>query len=380
MPKGNLAMLVGNGLSIAFSDELMLGNISSEVTERLTSIYGNQGGDVAKAMQKVAAHARTGDPITDFESLIGAFGGHSDILRDLTTFANLTENSSEITDEIKRVREFVGAVQRKGIGHTLEIIVERSYSDLVSRKPLNDFFALVRSVFSSAITVANLNYDTLVLSVLSEDYGSSFCDLARGGATSSAEINLTGSPHNIYELRPDASDMPEQSWKPIRLLHLHGSATFWNIKGSSVKVEIPTTRNESVWQRFRDGDLKAHPLVVLANQHDKADHVRRYPFNVAYELAEDDFRSSDSWLIVGYSFRDVCVNDLLKRCWDSSFSKPRILIVTKGQDLISGDIENALGLDHEAISNYPIDIERDGVVGLEERGPWKWFVDEPNPS
>ncbi len=92
----------------------MLGNISSEVTDRLTSIYGNRGDDVAKAMQKVAAHARTGDPITDFESLIGAFGGQTDILRDLQTFADLTEDSPEMAEMISDVRKFVGAVQRKG--------------------------------------------------------------------------------------------------------------------------------------------------------------------------------------------------------------------------------------------------------------------------
>ena len=157
MPNGNLAMLVGNGLSIAFSDKLSLGNISSELTDRLTSIYGNQSGDVAKAMQKVAGHARTGDPITDFESLIGAFGGQTDILRDLETFADLTEDSPEMTHAISKVRDFVGSVQRKGIGHTLEIIIERSYSDMTARKPISDLFRLIREPFSAAITVANLN-------------------------------------------------------------------------------------------------------------------------------------------------------------------------------------------------------------------------------
>ena len=93
MPGGhNLAMLIGNGLSTAFSDQLLLRNISQEMTDRFASQY--TGSDaVAKAMQSVANHQPTGDPATDFEVLIGAFGGQSDLLDDLATFADLTKNS-----------------------------------------------------------------------------------------------------------------------------------------------------------------------------------------------------------------------------------------------------------------------------------------------
>jgi hypothetical protein len=66
----NLAMLVGSGLSIAFSDQLLLTNISKEMISRFTAEY--TGSDaVAKAMQNVAKHQPTGDPETDFEVLIG---------------------------------------------------------------------------------------------------------------------------------------------------------------------------------------------------------------------------------------------------------------------------------------------------------------------
>ncbi|MDO2972226.1 SIR2 family protein [Mycobacteroides abscessus] len=374
MPNGNLAMLIGNGLSIAFSESLLLGNISAELTDRLTAIYGHQSNAVAKAMQRVAAHTKTGDPVNDFESLIGAFGGQTDILRDLSTFADLTEDTPEMTDMINRVGEFVGAVQRKGIGHTLEIIIEHTVSDLDSRKPISDLFRLVRSAFLSAITVANLNYDTVVLSVLSEDYQSHFCDMAHGGALTDPDSSLTGGIHNLWDLRPYAADFPKQDWKPIRLLHLHGSVTFWKIQSRYVKVEVSITRNKSVWQNYRDGNLQAEPLIVLANQHDKADHVRRYPFNLAYEVAEDDFRTSNHWLIVGYSFRDICVNELLKRCWDSFYVKPKILVVTKGDNPTDSDIETALGLEKGKLSDYDISIERDGITDLATAPGWTAFA------
>jgi hypothetical protein len=125
----NLGMLIGNGLSIAFSDQLLLSNISKEMTSRFTSEY--TGSDaVATAMQNVAKHGSAGgDPETDFEALIGAFGGQSDVLDDLAIFADLTKNSDpDIANAIQQVRDFVSEVQRRGIGHTLEIISERSYS------------------------------------------------------------------------------------------------------------------------------------------------------------------------------------------------------------------------------------------------------------
>jgi hypothetical protein len=368
----DLATLIGNGLSIAFSDKLLLGNISQEVIERLTSIYKDLSDDVAQAMLKAAAHARTGDPTNDFEALIGAFGGQSDILDDLGTFAQLTEDSTAMAEAISQVRQFVGAVQRRGIGHTLEIIVERSRSDFDSRKPIEDFFSLIAKHFTNGITVANLNYDTLVLSVLSEDYRSQFCDMAHGAESTS--ISLTGNPHSSWPLRPNAGDFPEQSWKRIRLLHLHGSVTFWSVGGSYIKVGIETARNSVVWQRYRDGELTARPLVVLANQHDKADHVKRYPFKLAYDVAETDFRNARQWLIVGYSFRDACVNDLLQRCWEMQVQKPKILIVTKGDGPTDEDVEFAFGWESETFSDHDVTIERAGLVGLGETSAWASFA------
>lgn len=367
-------MLVGNGLSIAFSDKLMLGNISSEVTDRLTSIYGNRGDDVARAMQKVAAHARTGDPITDFESLIGAFGGQSDILRDLTTFADLTEDSPDMAGYINHVQEFVGAVQRKGIGHTLEIIVERSRPDKGKFSVVSDFLKLAIDAFTGDKTIANLNYDDLILTELTDHYKSDFCDL--GAGYGEREIaNLLDSPFNAFPLRT-SNDLP----RTIRLLDLHGAVTFWQIGGHCVKIPLGTARRTELWQKYRDDEISAFPLVVLANQYDKADHVTRFPFKLAYEVAEDDFRNAKHWLITGYSFRDTCVNDLLKRCWKTSIDEPKILIVTKGEDPKVSDVESAFGWKADTFSDHDAKIERTGIDDLGEKHTWKWFADgEPDP-
>jgi hypothetical protein len=155
--------------------------------------------------------------------------------------------------------------------------------------------------------------------------------------------------------------------------------TFWKISESLRKVEIETARNSSVWQRYRDGDLDARPLVVLANQHDKGDHVKRYPFKLAYDVAKTDFRSAENWLIVGYSFRDICVNDLLQRSWDARFQKPKILIVRKGDNPTNSDVESAFDWESGTMSEHNVTIERDGVVALGETAAWAWFAEEAPP-
>jgi hypothetical protein len=72
-------MLVGNGLSIAFSQDLLLNNITTQVVERLTGIYSGRSDEVARAMQKIAVRAQAEIPTGDFESLIGAFRVQTDI-------------------------------------------------------------------------------------------------------------------------------------------------------------------------------------------------------------------------------------------------------------------------------------------------------------
>ena len=367
----NLAMLTGNGLSIAFSDNLMLDNITTRVIERLTKFYGGGGDEVAQAMQKVAIRAQADDPSGDFESLIGAFGGQTDILEDLAAFAELTEGSTDIRTHIYPVLLFVEQVKRRGIGHTLEIIVENSRSDVGTLKPISDFLRVVTGAFANQITVANLNYDTLLLSALTADYKEQFCDMAHGG-NSSVERKLSTTPFTSYPLRSSAAEFPE--WLRIRLLDLHGSVSFWKIRASCHKIPIEIARDPEVWRKYRERETFAFPLVVLANQHDKADHVNRYPYKIAYEVAEADFRNAEHWLIVGYSFRDTCVNDLLRRCWKMRFREPRILIVTKGDGPTDEDVESAFGWESGTLSDHDVTIERGGVVGLGETSAWASFA------
>ncbi|OBG55183.1 SIR2 family protein [Mycobacterium sp. E183] len=370
----DLAMLIGNGLSIAFSNELLLGSISQEMTTRFTAEY--TGSDaVARAMQKVAQHQPTGDPVTDFEVLIGAFGGQSDILEDLAVFADLTKNSDkEIANAIQKVRDFVSEVQRRGIGHTLQIISERSYSDTARRQPLRSFFESVLSTFQDCVTVANLNYDTLVLSVLAETYWRDLTDMANG-RYDAGTVKVGGIPYRSWPLRTAASEFMPFEQRRIRLLHLHGSLTYWRFGPDDYrKLPIEAVRSQ-IWEIFRnENTFTGRPLVVLANQHEKADHVTKYPYDLAYRVAESGFKDANNWLIVGYSFRDICVNDMLSRCWEARANPPQILVVTNSDRLEAETVEDAFGWEHGSAAAHNLAIERTGAFGLAASSGWSDFT------
>lgn len=371
----DLAMLIGNGLSIAFSSELLLGSISQEMTRRFTSEY--TGSDaVATAMQNVAKHVpESGDPETDFEALIGAFGGQSDVLDDLAIFANLMKNSEPgIANAIQQVRDFVSEVQRRGIGHTLEIISERSYSDFDRRQPLADFFGNVLATFQNHVTVANLNYDTLVLSVLAERYGDILSDMANG-RYDAGSVRIGGVKYPVLRLRATEAEFMPLARRRLRLLHLHGSLTFWRFGADNYrKLPVDAVRS-TIWQTYRSEDtFSGQPLVILANQHEKTDYVTRYPYNLAYAVADTDFKNSDCWLIVGYSFRDICVNALLSQCWEARKSPPTILVSTYGEDLKSDTIEDAFGWTHGSAQSHNLTIDRSGAFGLAASAGWRDFT------
>lgn len=259
MPSGNLSMLVGNGLSIAFSQNLMLNNITTQVIARLTEKYDGRSDEVAQAMQKIALRAQADNPSGDFESLIGTFGGQTDILDDLRSYALLTEDSHHMAQAISDVMLFVQGVRQRGIGHTLQVIVENSRPDKGSFATITRFLDTAIDAFPNAVTIANLNYDALVLSALSADYKEHFCDMGVGW-DSRTDTDLSTAPYTSYSLRSTA-DFPDS--KRIRLLDLHGSVTFWKVGSRYLKIPLETAREPGVWDKYRDMQVIASPPRCL---------------------------------------------------------------------------------------------------------------------
>ena len=330
-------------------------------------------------MQQVAKRAHADNPEGDFEALIVAFGGQSDILGDLENYARLTETDDPIlAAKIIATRKFVQEIRQRGIGHTLEVIVNNSRPANGNFSIVSGFIKLTTGAFSGRVTIANLNYDDLILTELSDhySYNNDFSDL--GAGYDKRQVNdVLDKPFFAFPLRST-----DNLINRIRLLDLHGAVTFWRFGNRYEKINLDTARESQLWERYRLGQIDAEPLVVLANKHDKADHVKREPFRLAYDIADTDFRNAEHWLIAGYSFRDKCVNDLLKRAMsvrEERQEPTKILIVTNGDGLTSTDVENAFGWESGKFSDHNAKIERTGIDGLRETAAWKWFVGEEPP-
>ncbi|AXY52485.1 SIR2 family protein [Rhodococcus ruber] len=378
----HLAVLAGNGLSVAFSEELLLDRITAEVMARLAAAHADSDA-VTNAMHKVANHDLNTNAEYDFEALIGAFGGQSNILRDLMLYADLVDQSNEtLTSSIAQVQKFVTDVQRQGVGHVLEVIAERSIAYEDESGPLRELLSEVVGAFDGHKTIANLNYDTLVLSALMEDHKDDVCDMASGWQTGTAAVpgDFT---YKINRLRGGANEFVDWSKRPIRLVNLHGSLTFWmDTNGEQWKFPVGALRGEAlgedpatVWDAYRRGLLPYQPLVVLANQYDKTQLVAEQPFAMGYDVFAEGLAEADHWLVIGYSFRDYCVSDRLRASFEARSTRPHVLVVTLGGSPDVATIESALGWENTSgDSSSWLTVFRGGATALVGSAEWKKFL------
>lgn len=328
-----IAVLVGNGLSVAQAPGLTLRALTTEIANRINLHARDGAGDPSRILQELAAFDRSGDPEEDFESLLGPLDAMSE---NLTILARLSEvmaqAPTEIVEAVAATRVFASAVRRIGVSHVLDVISERSRAPSDARDVIRGF---VDDVLGAAgggkTTFANLNYDTYLHAVLSEDgYSHRLSDMCRGDLAESCELapglNLMGFP-----LRK-THDFP--SGRELRLIHLHGELTWLREPGGGgvFRFSIQELRNRRVFEKIRDGRVLWTPEVVLTNQARKSRLVLEYPFAFAYEAFHERLMVCDRWLVAGYSFKDQCVNDLMANALaQRSDHMPQVLVVTKGR-------------------------------------------------
>ncbi|MDN4640608.1 SIR2 family protein [Agreia sp. PsM10] len=371
----NAAVLVGNGLSIAFNPGLNLQTITKEVMRRIEAADGN---DVIAAMKEIAERALP-DGVTsadDFEQLVGAFGSESRTLSTLETLASLTTpKDKKLLKAIRKVASFAEKVRDNGISHVLEVICERSRAYVDDAANLHDLVSAIATSFNGKVVFGNLNYDTLLLAAMLHVFKSSeLADLADGRRTVRVTVN-DWEPRDVQALRRDASDFP--SSRRIRLLHLHGSLTYWVNRDHSIHAKLPKELldDRDQWEAVRKGTTDVRPAVVLANPRDKAQHVGEYPFSLAYEMFSLGLESADHWLIIGYSFKDAPVNKMLSDVFLDCEENPTVLVVTYGESPTRLEVERAFGWGaDDGDSKDWLTINRRGANGVQDTKHWQRFI------
>lgn len=368
----NLTALFGNGLSIAYDRRLMLNRLCDELLRRL-KLWGEDGEAVERTIRHIAVRAGTGDPRQDFEAMVGPFGAEADTLTHLEELARYVDPSdADVSAALREAARFARKVRDVGTSHVLETIIERSRADCDKRAGLDAFMDTMIENFSGTITMANLNYDTLALASLSHLYDGLgvFCDQGCGYGKRDL-VMPDGIPYPVRPLRM-AMDFPNR----VRLVHLHGSVTFWDRgNGELLKLPLDAVRSPELWQQVRENpDFRARPQVVLASQADKSSLILRKPFALAYRELMRSLDRSDRWLIVGYSFRDACVNQQLTDALARKATPPEVLVVTYGRDPEHRTVVDAFGWSEW--DDGPADwltINRDGANAMVDSDDWKRF-------
>lgn len=373
-PEHEVAVLVGNGLSVAFNPSLNLQTITEEVMRRIEAADGD---DVVAAMQELAERALP-DGVTsgeDFEQLVGAFGAESRTLSTLQTLASLTSpQDKKLRKAIHRVSSFAERVRDNGVSYVLEVICERTRAYHAEAADLHALVSAILRAFDGRIVFGNLNYDTLLLAALMHVCNNrELADLADGRTQVMITVN-DQEEREVQALRKKSSDFPAS--RRVRLLHLHGSLTYWGKKDGTIYAKLPKDLLDDgdQWKAVREETTNVRPAVVLANPRDKAEHVHEYPFNLAYEMFSGGLGASH-WLVIGYSFKDAPVNDMLREAFLEYEEKPSVLVVTYGDSPSRPEIERAFGWGaDDPDSRAWLLIDKRGANGVQDRSPWERFV------
>lgn len=376
MIKRNLAVLVGNGLSIAFNPELALDLITKEVMRRIANDHDG-GSAVVAAMRAMAEHAVDDDEPCDddFERLVGALGHQAQAITLLEGFtAAASHSGDEALCAVQALRSLVEHAQQRGVGHVLEVIMSRSRFRGENAVALTDLIGAWLNHFDGRIVVANLNYDTLLLAGLLQLCQNDLADLGDPRDQFSIELG-PGVDGTGFGLRTRVDDLPSD--RRVWLAHPHGSLTYWANRDRQFKLNVDELRDHQVFERLRQGELVVRPRVVLTTPHDKAHHVQEEPFKIGYSVMAKGLRDANYWLIVGYSFKDGPVNKVLAEEFALRDPKPRVHVVTYGEEPSKKLIRKSLGWSKKngSVSRW-LSIDREGALRAEKRRAWEEFVSQ----
>lgn len=338
-----LAVLLGNGVSIAANPNLTIPALTRVIRTRFEEIDpAREAPD--RVLARLAKRGKeSGDPNKDFEAMIGPLDQQKDNLTDLRALAEIVgQESRAVRSAIRTISSFVQSLSRLGKGHALDIIARESIARWGGyRAVVDQFMAAVVDSVPGRITIGNLNYDALGLAGLLNATNDA-CDMARGDRGD--WFDLLGDGQKVFgaPLRATAHEFPARR---VRLVHPHGSLAWLRDPdtGTVYKFEVSDLRNLDFWAAWRDGETEWEPQVVLTNQSAKSTVVAQEPFNVSYDALRARLRTADRWLIAGYSFRDECVNDLLAAAWEDRKDVPDVLVVTMGAEPTVKTVLDAVG-------------------------------------
>lgn len=305
------AFLIGNGLSIALSPEFAL----KEITERFISSLDANDKVFLEEISRCAGKSLNFD---NFEESFTAIEAALDSLVRYRKFMDsdigrqFREKFSLADPKLDKHEEAIQRIYKNYISQILTLI--RGNVTIVQlNERLQQFidFFLRKVEECDEMFVFTLNYDLVVETIILQKIGTEvFTDFC----FPSGKLEGTSIPK--FDFNPTRNkqifDCPERK---IELHHLHGSLSlFYDYeRNRAVKLRSEDIGIEGIYRKIYDESLPLIPAIITGGG--KSDKIVQYPFDFYYRALKDlcDSGEVSELYIIGYSFRDKHINELIKR-------------------------------------------------------------------
>lgn len=309
------ALIIGNGLSIALSSDFSLKSITE-------SFINSMSGDDKLFLQELSSFNGSSMNFDDFETNFTALEAALDSVVKYNKFIDSSVGEKfcgryKLTNpELDKHIETIQRIYKVYITKILHIIQGNVHHDNINRK-LKGFveFLLSKVESSNELYIFSLNYDLLIEAILlnyvGTNYFTDFCFPAK---------KLEGTKIDKFDFNPQRSmewfSSPERK---TELYHLHGSLSlFYDYsRNRATKLKSEDISWENIYKKISEDQLPLIPAIITGGG--KSDKIIQYPFDFYYRAVKDicDSGKATELYIIGYSFRDDHINDLIKR-WMSN--------------------------------------------------------------
>jgi hypothetical protein len=304
--------LFGNGLSIALSPEFSLKRITNKFISSLT-------GDMKAYLCELCggeANLNFDDFELNFSLLEDAYGSLKKYRRFIETSAGqlLLTKFNLPNPDLLRHEEIIKSLYDEYIFQILGLI-HGNVTKVAILQKLDKFSAFLKNQLENCSKgyVFTLNYDLLAETILLEEIGS-------GGFTDfcSPTGHLKGTQIEKYDFDPALNEArygEDYTSSNIELHHLHGSLSmFYDYeRNKAIKIKSEDILLNDVYNTIHKEKWTLYPAIITGGG--KSTKMNEYPFEFYYRNFKDysTYGKYSKLFIVGYSFRDEHINDLINR-------------------------------------------------------------------
>jgi len=325
--------LFGNGLSIALSMDFSLKTITEKFINDLV-------GDEMEFFKEICG----GNENINFNDFEVNFSLIEDAYNSLRKYRKFIESNAGqlfltkfdlLNPDLIRHEEIIKSLYDKYIFQILDLIHGNVTKDGIATK-LTEFTKFLKHQLTTCKKgyVFTMNYDLLAETILLEEVGTEnmtdFC---------SATHKFGGTDIEKYDFDPALNDHKygeDYTNTNVELHHLHGSLSLFYdyARNKCIKFKSEDIFDYNVYKNIGEQDWTLTPAIITGGG--KSLKMNEYPFEFYFRNLKDlsTYAKYDKLFIVGYSFRDEHVNDLISRWMKSvkDYSKGLLIVDYKTLD------------------------------------------------